>query len=168
MAKKKDPNAPKRGMSAFMFYSCDRRPQLKSQNPDWPFGEFAKAIGAEWGQMNDKQKGKFQKMAEKDKKRYYREMDYYDPPSEEDEPKGKRKKKDPNAPKRACSAFMFYSIERRPTLKEENPDWAFGEFGKAIGAEWGQMSDREKAPYAKQNEKDKVRYIHEICGGRLV
>ena len=82
MAKKKDPNAPKRGMSAFMFYSCDRRPQLKSQNPDWPFGEFAKAIGAEWGQMNDKQKGKFQKMAEKDKKRYDREMENYDPPSE--------------------------------------------------------------------------------------
>ena len=108
MGKKKDPNAPKRGMSAFMFYSCDRRPQLKTQNPDWGFGEFGKAIGAEWGQMNEKQKAKYTKKAEKDKMRFDREMENYDPPSEEEEDtkKGKRKKKDPNAPKRACSAFM--------------------------------------------------------------
>ena len=111
MGKKKDPNAPKRGMSAFMFYSVDRRPQLKTQNPDWGFGEFGKAIGAEWGQMNEKQKAKYTKKAEKDKMRFDREMENYDPPSEEEEDtkKGKRKKKDPNAPKRACSAFMCVS-----------------------------------------------------------
>ena len=34
---------------------------------------------------------------------------------------------------------MFFSNERRPVLKEENPDWKFGEFGKAIGAEWAKV-----------------------------
>jgi structure-specific recognition protein 1 len=74
-----------------------------------------------------------------------------------------REKKDPNAPKRANSAFMFYAIERHPTLKEENPEWAFSEFGKALGTEWGQMSEREKVPYAKQNEKDRERYDWEMA-----
>jgi hypothetical protein len=37
-------------------------------------------------------------------------------------------KKDPDAPKRALSAFMLYSQEQRPIVKKENPDAAFGIF----------------------------------------
>jgi hypothetical protein len=44
---KKDPNAPKHSMTAYTFYMVERRPQLKAQFPDWPFGEFGKTIGAE-------------------------------------------------------------------------------------------------------------------------
>jgi structure-specific recognition protein 1 len=49
--------------------------------------------------------------------------------SDEDEsPKKKKKaKKDPNAPKRGLSAYMFFSTENRPQAKEENPDATFGE-----------------------------------------
>ena len=72
-------------------------------------------------------------------------------------------KKDPNAPKRPLTAFMFYSSKRRPELKEENPDWGFGDFGKAIGAEWGVMSDKQKGPYQKQAAKDKTRYDSEMA-----
>ena len=46
---KKDPNAPKHSMTAYTFYMVERRPQLKAQFPDWPFGEFDKTIGAEAG-----------------------------------------------------------------------------------------------------------------------
>eukprot|EP01050_Picozoa_sp_SAG11_P025665 SAG11_NODE_5870_length_1444_cov_1.449814_1_plen_163_part_00 len=162
MPKKKDPDAPKRGMSAFMFYSVKRRPQLKAQNPDWAFGEFAKAIGAEWAGMSDKQKKPYNNQAAKDKQRYLDEMEDYEAPSDDDEPK-KRKKKDPNAPKRAMTAFMFYSIERRPQLKEEHPDWAFGEFGKQIGMEWREMSDDDKEPYTDQAAADKERYLAETA-----
>ena len=99
------------GFAARRFYSIARRPYLKQQNPDWTFGEFGKAIGAEWGQMTDKQKTRYVALNETDKMRFDREMENYDPPSEEEEDtkKGKRKKKDPNAPKRACSAFMCVS-----------------------------------------------------------
>ena len=44
---KKDPNAPKKAMTAYTFYMVERRPQLKAQFPDWPFGEFGKTIGAD-------------------------------------------------------------------------------------------------------------------------
>merc|ERR1740125_47318 len=114
--------------------------------------------------MSEKQKAPYQKKSDKDKIRYQKEMEGYEPPSDlDDEPtKKKRGKKDPNAPKRACTAFMFYSIERRPQLKAENPDWAVGECGKHIGAEWREMSDADKAPYAQQSEQDKMRYASEI------
>lgn len=35
-------------------------------------------------------------------------------------------KKDPNAPKRPLSAYMFYSQSARATVKEENPEASFG------------------------------------------
>lgn len=41
-------------------------------------------------------------------------------------PKGKGKK-DPKAPKRALSAYMFFSQDWRERIKAENPDAGFGE-----------------------------------------
>jgi hypothetical protein len=80
-----------------------------------------------------------------------------------DKPKKGRKSKrsESGEPKKALSAFMYFSMGRRPILKEENPDWAFGDFGKVMGAEWGKMSDADKAPYTKQAESDKQRYAGE-------
>ena len=51
--------------------------------------------------MKDKEKKRFEDMAAKDKVRYDKEMANYTPPAGGDGgKKGKRKKKDPNAPKR--------------------------------------------------------------------
>lgn len=36
---KKDPKAPKRAMSAYMFFSQDWRERIKTENPDAGFGE---------------------------------------------------------------------------------------------------------------------------------
>jgi hypothetical protein len=43
---KKDPNAPKKGLSAFMYFSADQRPSVKAEQPDLKMGEVAKVIGA--------------------------------------------------------------------------------------------------------------------------
>ena len=87
--------------------------------------------------LTSEEKAPYEEMARKDKERYKREMADYVPPSEsEDESdsnkkgKGKKttkKKKDPNAPKRGKSSFMFFSTEWRSKIKEENPDATFGE-----------------------------------------
>jgi len=37
------------------------------------------------------------------------------------------KKKDPNAPKKALSPYMFFTQEHREIIKEENPGIGFGE-----------------------------------------
>ncbi len=44
-------------------------------------------------------------------------------------PKAKkpRRKKDPNAPKKALSAFMYFSNANRERIKAENPGIAFGQ-----------------------------------------
>ena len=51
--------------------------------------------------------------------------------SDNETPKKKaKKKKDPNAPKRALSAYMFFTNENRERIKGENPD---AEFGQLVG-----------------------------------
>ncbi|KAJ7145811.1 high mobility group box domain-containing protein [Mycena epipterygia] len=66
-------------------------------------------------------------------------------------------KKDPNAPKRALSAYMFFSQDWRERIKTENPDAGFGEVGKLLGAKWKELDDEEKKPYVDQAAKDKTR-----------
>ncbi|KAF7297226.1 hypothetical protein MIND_00955700 [Mycena indigotica] len=71
--------------------------------------------------------------------------------------KASRSKKDPNAPKRALSAYMFFSQDWRERIKTENPDASFGEVGKLLGAKWKELDDEEKQPYIEQAAKDKTR-----------
>jgi len=66
-------------------------------------------------------------------------------------------KKDKNAPKRALSAYMFFSQDWRERIKTENPDAGFGEVGKLLGAKWKELDEEEKKPYIEQAAKDKTR-----------
>ncbi|KAM0747747.1 hypothetical protein T439DRAFT_328412 [Meredithblackwellia eburnea MCA 4105] len=75
--------------------------------------------------------------------------------------KAAKPKKDPNAPKRPLSAYMFFSQENRNAIKDENPNASFGDVGKLLGAKWKDMSDAEKKPYNTSAENDKIRYESE-------
>ncbi|EEB88924.1 hypothetical protein MPER_13045, partial [Moniliophthora perniciosa FA553] len=66
----------------------------------------------------------------------------------------RKPKKDPNAPKRALSAYMFFSQDWRDRIKTENPD---ASFGKLLGAKWKELDEEEKKPYVEQAAKDKER-----------
>ena len=162
---KKDPNAPKRALSAYMFYSAAVRAKTKAElGRDAGITDVAKAIGAKWGKLTDAQKGPYQKKAEADKKRALRERAKYEKSGAKAKwaknnpsPKGKRKK-DPNAPKRALSAYMFYSAAvRDKTKKELGRDAGITDVAKAIGAKWGKLNDKQKAPYQKKATADKAR-----------
>jgi len=153
---------PKRGKSSFMFYSIEQRPLLKEENPDWGFGEFGKNIGAAWKKLDADAKKKYEKLAAEDKKvaaaaNAARAIEKAENSDSDSEPAPKKTKAQLKAdkPKRGKSSFMFYSIEQRPLLKEENPDWGFGQFGKHIGAEWKKLDADAKKKYEKLAAEDK-------------
>ena len=148
-----------------MFYSQDRRAGLKVSDPELKFGEIAKKIGAEWKVMEQSKKESFAARSVIDKERYNSEMKSYVPPANlapDSEKRKKRKKKDPNAPKRSKSAYMFFAKERRPELVKEQPTLTFGEYGKAMGVAWGTIEPSIKAKFEQQAAKDKVRYAKEM------
>ncbi|KAG1885901.1 high mobility group box-domain-containing protein, partial [Suillus fuscotomentosus] len=60
-------------------------------------------------------------------------------------------------PKRALSAYMFFSQDWRERIKTENPDAGFGEVGKLLGAKWKELDEEDKQPYIELAAKDKTR-----------
>ncbi|EPS41355.1 hypothetical protein H072_4754 [Dactylellina haptotyla CBS 200.50] len=72
-----------------------------------------------------------------------------------------KKKKDPNAPKRGLSAYMFFANEQRENVRAENPGIAFGQVGKVLGERWKALSDKQRAPYESKAAADKERYENE-------
>ena len=77
--------------------------------------------------------------------------------------KKRGKKKDPNAPKKGLSAYMFFTMDRREQVKTDQPELGFTDITKRLGEIWREMSDSDKAPYQKQADKDKVRYDNEMA-----
>ncbi|KAL2020158.1 hypothetical protein VTK56DRAFT_8682 [Thermocarpiscus australiensis] len=72
-----------------------------------------------------------------------------------------RAKKDPNAPKRGLSAYMFFANEQRENVRAENPQATFGQVGKILGERWKALSDKQRAPYEAKAAADKKRYEDE-------
>lgn len=68
---------------------------------------------------------------------------------------------DPNAPKRALSAYMFFANDNRDGIRADNPGIAFGQVGKALGEKWKTLTDAEKVPYEEKATADKKRYEDE-------
>ncbi|CAK1360163.1 unnamed protein product [Cercospora beticola] len=75
--KKKDPNMPKRGLSAYMFFANDTRDKVRDENPGIKFGEVGKILGERWKALNEKQKAPYEAKAAADKKRYEEEKAAY-------------------------------------------------------------------------------------------
>lgn len=154
---------PRGRTSSYAFFVQKTKEDFKKKNPSKSlvFAEFSKSCSEQWKKMGDDEKKKFVQMAEKDKKRYDQEMSRYVPP------KGgkpaRKAKKDPNAPKRALSAFFLYCGEERQKVRASLPaDSTVGDISKELGKKWKALSETAKQKYVNLAAKDKLRYEKEI------
>lgn len=74
---KKDPNMPKRNMSAYFLYSIDARPQVKASHPEASFGDIARIISSQFKSLNAKERKVWDDRAAADKARYEQAMEEY-------------------------------------------------------------------------------------------
>eukprot|EP00636_Phaeomonas_parva_P006006 CAMPEP_0118863380 /NCGR_PEP_ID=MMETSP1163-20130328/8271_1 /TAXON_ID=124430 /ORGANISM="Phaeomonas parva, Strain CCMP2877" /LENGTH=781 /DNA_ID=CAMNT_0006797381 /DNA_START=105 /DNA_END=2450 /DNA_ORIENTATION=+ len=170
--KRKDPHAPKKAMSAFMFFSNAKREEIKKANPEFSITDISKEAGRLWREMTDDEKKPYQAQADADKERYAKAMESYEPPEasdddgEEEETGGKKKrakaKKDPDAPKKNLTAFFHFQAAKREQVKADNPEMKIADIGREMGRLWGAMTDAEKAPFQAKAEEDKARYKREM------
>eukprot|EP01083_Nonionella_stella_P019168 53282_1 len=168
--KNKDPNRPKRNMSAFFLYSNANRNRIKEENPEAKFGDIAKILSREFKAVSPSDRGRWDQLAAEDKERYQAQMENYEPPTESedsdsdsDAPRGrkkksKKKKKDPNAPKRNQSSFFLYSNATRNDVKVANPEAKFGEIAQIISRHFKALPEEERAYWNEKAAQDKVRY----------
>jgi len=178
---KADPNRPKRPTTCYMYFNKDRRAKIQAANPDVKFGDIARLVAEEYKATSAEDMEQYNELAATDKARYQKAMEGYTPPSESSDSdsysdsinrdtatakkrklalkkKNNRNKKDPNAPKKPLSSYMFFNKHMRAKLKEKNPSLTFGELGALVGKEFKALDDDQLGEYKKMNEDDKVRY----------
>lgn len=73
----KDPNEPKRPLSAFFLFSNDKRAEVKAANPESSIGEVGKKLGELWRDLGDDRKRVFEDAAKREKDRYARAMEAF-------------------------------------------------------------------------------------------
>ena len=98
----KDPARPKGRMTAYAFFVQAQRDHLKKTQPEKnvDFKEFSRCCSTDWKKIEEKDKLKYEALAQADKVRYDREMASYVPQDDGSGKKKGKKTKDPNAPKR--------------------------------------------------------------------
>ena len=69
-----------------------------------------------------------------------------------------KSKKDPNAPKKPSTAFILFSSEQRPLIKDQNPGIPFAELAKKLGDSWKSADSKTKSKFIDLAEADKTRY----------
>jgi hypothetical protein len=184
----KDPNKPKRGKSAYIFFCAKKREEAKAKlGDDAKATEVTSELGKMWNALKASDKKADKKLlasleaeAAEDKARYNEAMEDYVAPSDEElaaiVPAKKARKtsdKDPNAPKKGKSAYIFFCAAMRPQVKED-----LGEEGKSsimaeLGKRWKELKDDddradELAEYTKMAADDKARYEDEKENGKSV
>lgn len=153
----KDPDEPKKPRNAFWLY----KQSLKDK------GLTMTEVAEKWNDIktNPKKKtalAKWQKEADKDKKRYTKEMAEYKAPSVEElmalecnQLRKKSKKstlKDPEAPKKPVTAYRFYSNEHRKAFCEEPSKYLSDEAYKTLLTELD-VDESEEFDYATVDKK---------------
>jgi len=184
--RKKDPNAPKRPMSAYLVFLERYRDAEMKLHPELKMADIIKKLAEKWRVVTDEEKAECEAKAKEDKDRYEMEMKNYTPPPPlpslipevaalvangtisipgfprlETGRKGK-KYVDPNEPKKPYSAYVLFSMTYREELKHKNGNAAtLVETNKAVGEAWRLLSADEKSKYVQKAKEDRDVYLRD-------
>jgi len=156
----KDLYRPKGRRTAFIFFSKHCRDEHKRKFPmhSIGIGEISRRCGEIWKTMTDREKAPYYEMAEEDKDRYEAEMTGWRPGQIFSSPDGR----DPNAPKRYMSSYIFFSNDYRPIVREKDPTLTLPEVSRCLGIAWKSLTAEQRRMYEKRANEDKERYNRDM------
>ena len=140
--KKKDPNKPKRPLTAFMRFSQSRRAVLKKQNPNASMTDISKLIGQEWKVTDKKVLQPYHDQSAKEHEIYKAKMDIYNK----------------SKPKRPRTAYALFMKANRQKIADKHLNTTPRDLMKYIAADWKALSSVEKKKYQDLAKADKERW----------
>lgn len=149
----------KRSFSTFLLYATEAVGGIKGKNADEKFGIIAKELATKFKALKEEALREVSQKALENPLKFASVIDDF---VFTEEPKRKKAKKDPNAPKRNMSAYFLYSIAARPKMKEDNPEASFGQIARLLSEAFKKLSEKEKKTWEKKAQEDKVRYEKEM------
>merc|ERR1711981_714594 len=125
---------------------------------------MGREIGKLWRNMSATKRKPYMQLAAEDKARYEDEKANYVPSAEflaSQKAAGRKKKKDPNAPKRGMSAYLFFCSAHRKAMVRSNPTKKMTEIASLLAVKWRNTSASGRKKFDAQSKKDKARYTRE-------
>lgn len=71
------------------------------------------------------------------------------------------------APKRAMSAFLSYSQQMRPQIREEFPDLKNTDISGVLAQRWKEASEEEKRPHLEREMREREKYHDDMAKWKL-
>jgi len=158
---------PKMTSYAFFIQSC--RQELrngKDNEQNLPFVEFSRKCSERWKAMTPKEKKAFEQMALADKERFQHEMVGLLHERNNEPEKKTRTSRDPNAPKRPMTSFLFFCNAERAKVRADFPNAGVGTISRELGKRWESCAD--KAKFDALALVDKERYTKEFQAYKAV
>ena len=149
-------SAPKRPSTPYIMFMKENRARVVQNNPNASFGEISKILSSEWNNL--KSKTKYETLSRQDRDRYKRQMVGFVPNPAD---KKKKRKRNPNLPKRAKSAYIYFIEANMDRIKRDNPQLKTTEVISQLAASWRRMNKNDKTKYESLAAKDKIRYQNE-------
>eukprot|EP00210_Caulerpa_lentillifera_P000535 g517.t1 len=77
-------------------------------------------------------------------------------------PVRKKKRRDPNKPKKPKSSYVYFMEQYRQEVKEENPNLRPQHIMKLMGERWTKLPEEERERFEELSKSDRVRYQEEM------
>jgi len=160
----KAPQAPKRFKSSYICFFMSQQPHIKQELGETAsVSDISKRSAELWRNLPPEERVHWDDVAAKDKHRYLMEKSQYTGPWQVTK---KKIKKDPSAPKRPMSAFLHFSLGRRQSIRDQNPDMVNTEVSRVLGEQWRNATEEEKEPFIQREKIERERYKTAIAEWR--
>jgi hypothetical protein len=161
----KDPDKPKRGKSAFLFFCEVNRKILKEKYPDMSVKEIVSKLGVDWQILKDTNSCEienYEAMSIKDRNRYKQQMRSYIPILNRkiynnEENKESDKKQSKRRSKRNKEEIMYENFlkSKKTRTKKLHPEFESKDLIDFLKNKWETMKDEKKLKYYKSKRKTK-------------
>ncbi|KAI2490049.1 high mobility group [Fragilaria crotonensis] len=131
-----------------------KQPEIKEELGDKSSPRFPRSQ-QKCGGTSQQKSAHWDDVAAKDKQRYMVEKSSYTGPWQVP---WKRAKKDPSAPKRPMSAFLYFSQDKRRQIKDANPTIRNTEVSRILGELWRNAGEEEKSPHVEREKSEREKY----------
>jgi len=138
----KDPKAPKRAKSAFLWYYTKNFSEISQNQGGGAAPEILKSAAETFKDLSAEAKAPYLLLQQEDKNRYTTER--------------KRYVSHNKSPKRILTPYIRFFTEINSKLRKENPTLKITEISKLIGKKWKEMSVDEKKKFQDAYEKEKL------------
>jgi hypothetical protein len=169
---KKDSKKPKRANSAYIYFCSDKRANVKDKNDNIKAKETNALLREMWKELQEDENRshemeKYTKLAEDDKARYNKEIKEHITSTDDDILPDKKGIKDPDAPKKNNTSYIYFCSHRRPDAKRTlGENVKATEVTKLLGKMWKELKeDKDRSDememYTGLAAYDKARYVSE-------